>query len=221
VLAVATGLAVVAAYVAPLDATVCVAPTGTWLAPKLHTSVACLLSVTIDPVSGPALVASTVAAPGNAYIADAATVAVAFVRVETNVNTNEWLAAPAVTVAPRALLATSVESSTTVAVAGGASETSAAVEDPAENAPRFASIVGFVCANTNLVPVASESTSAYGPDAIVAMVTVSGTAYTVCPLVAMTFVAPDGAVTVTRNSSAPVVVPSVIAVTSIVFVSLS
>jgi hypothetical protein len=86
----AIGLDVVATYVAPLEVTACVAPTGMDPAPKLHTNVACRLSVTIEPPSAPALVAATVTADesGNAYIAEASTCAVAVVRVETNVNTN-------------------------------------------------------------------------------------------------------------------------------------
>jgi hypothetical protein len=84
----ATGLDVVATYVAPLEVTACVAPTGMDPVPKLHANVACRLSVTIEPPSAPALVTVTSAAVGNAYIADASTYAVAVVRVDTNVKAN-------------------------------------------------------------------------------------------------------------------------------------
>jgi hypothetical protein len=114
---VATGVAVVATYVAPLDATVCVAPTGTVAVPKLHTNEAALLIVTVDPPSVPVLVTATVvdARLGNAYISDAATVAVAFVRVAANVNVKLTGPLVAVIVAPMTFVWVNVVPSATVA----------------------------------------------------------------------------------------------------------
>jgi hypothetical protein len=54
----------VATYVAPLDATACVAPTGTVAVPKRHTSEAALLIVTVDPPSVPVLVTFTIVVAG-------------------------------------------------------------------------------------------------------------------------------------------------------------
>jgi hypothetical protein len=143
------------------------------------------------------------------------------VRVETNVNLNVVAAVVAVTVAPSNLLAASVAPGVAVIVGVVASVTSALVVAPDANAPSAELIVDTEWLNVNCVATAYVATSEYvSPPGIVAMVTVSGTANTVWPLVGMTFVAPDGAVTVTRNSSAPVVVPSVIDVTSILFVAL-
>ena len=119
--------------------------------------------------------------------------------------------AVAVTAAPRALLADSAVPKLTVAVV--ASVSSALVE-PDANAPKLASIVEFELLNANCVSVALVATSLYvSPPAIVATLTVSGTAYTTCPDDLSSIVAPDGAVTVTPNSKAPVAVPSVIDVT--------
>lgn len=216
----AVGVAVVAAYVAPLDATVCVAPDGTVAVPKPHTNVACLPSVTTDPPSAPALVTATVADAGNSYIALAATVTDAFVRVETNVNVNVVAALVAVTVAPRIPLAARVAPSVAVVAGTVASVSSALVVAPAANEPSAELIALTEWLNVNCVLVAYDATSAYAPLAIAATVTVSGTANAVWPLVAITFVAPDGAVTVTRNSRLPVVEPTVIEVTAIVLVAL-
>ncbi len=47
------------------------------------------------------------------------------------------------------------------------------------------------------------------PPGMTATATVSGTAYTVCPVDRISFVAPDSVVTVTPNSKLPVVVPTV------------
>jgi hypothetical protein len=143
------------------------------------------------------------------------------VRVETNVNLNVVAAVVAVTVAPSNLLAASVAPGVAVIVGVVASVTSALVVAPDANAPSAELIVDTEWLNVNCVATAYVEMREYvSPPGIVAMVTVSGTANTVWPLVGMTFVAPDGAVTVTRNSSAPVVVPSVIDVTSILFVAL-
>lgn len=216
----AVGVAVVAAYVAPLEATECVAPTGTVAEPKLHTNVACRLSVTIEPPSAPALVTATVADAGNAYIALAATVADAVVRVETNVNVNVVAALVAVTDAPRILLAARVAPSVAVVAGTVASVSSALVVAPAANEPSAELIALTEWLNVNCVSAAYDATRAYALVAIVATATVSGTANAVWPLVAITFVAPDGAVTVTRNSRLPVVEPTAIEVTAIVFVAL-
>jgi hypothetical protein len=149
---VATGVAVVATYVAPLDARACVAPTGTVAVPKLHTRVAALLIVTVDPVSGPVLVTATVvdAMLGNAYISDAATVAVALVRVAANVNVKLTGPLVAVIVAPMTRVCANVVPSKALVVVLIVS--AADTVDPAANCamPR-ASIAGFVCENTNVV----------------------------------------------------------------------
>jgi hypothetical protein len=175
--------------------------------------------VTVDPPDAPPLTTAHVADAGKLYIALAATVTDAVVRVETNVNVNVVAAVVAVTVAPSTLLAASVVPTVAVIVGVVASATSALVVAPDANAPSAALIAATEWLNVNCVAVAYEATRAYvSPPAIVATLTVSGTAYTVWPLVAMTFVAPDGAVTVTRNSSAPVVAPSVIDVTATVCV---
>ena len=113
----AIGEAVVCTYVAPVDETECVAPTGATAPLKLHTSVACLLSVTVDPPKGPELATATVvdARLGNSYISDAETEAVTVVRVAANVSESATGApAGAVTVAPTTLVWANVVPSTTV-----------------------------------------------------------------------------------------------------------
>jgi hypothetical protein len=177
------------------------------------------LSVTTAPPDAPPLTTAHVADAGKLYIALAATVTDAVVRVETNVNVNVVAAVVAVTVAPSTLLAASVVPTVAVIVGVVASATSALVVAPDANAPSAELIAVTEWLKVNCVAVAYEAIRAYAsPPAIVAIATVSGTAYTVWPLVAMTFVAPDGALTVTRNSRDPVVVPSVIDVTATVCV---
>jgi hypothetical protein len=213
-----SGDGVVSVAVAPVADMACVAPIGSADA-NVYVSVLLWLSVTVDPPNGPPLATADVAEEGKLYIALVATVTDAVVRVETNVNVNVVAAVVAVTVAPSTLLAESVAPSVAVIVGVVASVTSALVVAPDENAPSAALIAVTEWLNVNCVAIAYDATSAYvSPPAIVAIVTVSGTANAVWPLVVMTFVAPDGAVTVTRNSSAPVVVPSVIDVTATVCV---
>jgi hypothetical protein len=207
--------------VAPVADTACVAPIGTALA-NVYVSALVRPSVTTDPPDAPPLTTPHEADAGKLYIALDATVTDAFVRVETNVNVNVVAAVVAVTVAPSTLLAASVAPGVAVIVGVVESVTSALVVAPDANAPSAELIVDTEWLNVNCVAVAYDATRAYvSPPAIVAIVTVSGTANAVWPLVAMTFAAPDGAVTVTRNSSAPVVMPSVIDVTAILFVALS
>ena len=216
----AIGDAVVCAYVAPVDVTACVAPTGATAPPKLHTSVACLLIVTTDPSSGPVLVTATVvdARLGNAYISDAATEAVTVVRVAANVNVSATGApAGAVTVAPTTLVCANVAPSTTVVAVVAVSAAEAETADPAANgAITSASIAGFVLENVSFVAVAVASRSLYCVDpAIGATATAFGTAYTTCrvALELSLRLAPDGAVTSSSNTSCPVVAPSVIELT--------
>lgn len=103
------------AYVAPLDETEYRAPGGIVAAPKLHTSVAGLFSVTVDPPNGPVLATATVvdARVGNSYSSDAETETVDFVRVAANRNV-KLLVADAVTVASMVRVCANVVPSTTV-----------------------------------------------------------------------------------------------------------
>jgi hypothetical protein len=216
------GDAVTSVYVAYVDPIECVAPIGR-AKPNVAVSAACFPTVTTEPADGPLLttVHETIAADGNVYIALAATVTETVVRVETNVSVNVVaVALVAVTVASITLSAAKFEPSVAVIAGTVASITRALVKDPDANAPRAELIAVTELLNVNCFAVAYDATSAYvSPPEIVDMVTVSGTAYTVWPIVATTFVAPDGAVTVTRNSRLPVVEPSVIDVTSTVCVA--
>jgi hypothetical protein len=215
------GDAVARLAVAPVADTACVAPIGSADA-NVHVSAHVWPSVTVEPPNGPPLATAHVADAGKLYIALDATVTDAVVRVETNVNVNVVaVALVVVTVAPSTLLDESVVPIVAVIAGTVASVSSALVVAPDANALSAESIALTAWLNVNCVAVAYDATSAYvSPPAIVATLTVLGTAYAVWPLVAMTIVAPDGAVTVTRNSRLPVVVPTVIDVTAMVFVAL-
>ena len=173
------GDAVVSVAVAPVADTACVAPIGTALA-NVYVSALLWLSVTTDPPDAPPLTTAHVAYAGKLYIALAATVTDAVVRVDTNVNVNVVAAVVAVTVAPSTLLAASVVPTVAVVTGVVARVTSALVVAPDANAPSAALIAATEWLNVNCVATEYEATSAYvSPPAIVATLTVSGTAYTV------------------------------------------
>ena len=103
-------------------------------------------------------------------------------RVAVNRTVNSCCvskSACAVTVAPTVPSVANVASSAVVAVPETESTDATSVGDA--NAPSFAPIVAFVCESAKLVRVAWPAISE-NPSLIVASVTVSGTAYTVCVL---------------------------------------
>ena len=119
------------------------------------------------------------------------------------------------TVAPTVPCVANVASSAVVAVPVTESTDATSVGDA--NAPSFAPICATVCDIAKLVRVAWPAISE-NPSLIVASVTVSGTAYTVCvfALDGISRLWPVGADTVTPNVIDPVWTPSFIDVTTTV-----